>query len=60
MGADVLLLPDPLAGLVESVGADDAHGEEVVGRAETARGDVALETGVSFCFFCQSIAWRWT
>lgn len=37
-----ILLPDPLAGLVESVGADDAHGEEVVGRAETARGDVAL------------------
>lgn len=51
-GADVLLLPDPLAGLVESVGADDAHGEEVVGRAETARGDVALgKLGVSFLFF---------
>ena len=39
---DVLLLSDPLACFIEAVGADEAHGEEVVGRAETARGEVAL------------------
>lgn len=42
---DVLLLSDSLACSVEPVGADDAHGEEVVGRAETARGEVALWEG---------------
>lgn len=44
---DVLLLPDSLAGLVEPVGTDDAYREEVVGRAETARGEVALRNGES-------------
>lgn len=41
-GLNVLLLPDPLARLIEPVGADDAHGEEVVGRAKAARWKVAL------------------
>ena len=58
MRTDVLVLPDPLARSVQPVGADDAHGEEVVGRAEAARGDVALvgwDRGSVFlfvgCFF---------
>lgn len=52
---DVLVLPDSLACPVESVGADEAHCEEVVGRAETARGEVALgkgDFGVSLVFVC--------
>lgn len=44
---DVLLLPDSLSGFVDSIGADEAHCEEVVRRAETARGEVALEPSVS-------------
>ena len=39
---NVLFLPDALSRPVESVGADDAHGEEVVGRAEAASGEIAL------------------
>ena len=39
---NVLVLSDPLARPVEAVAADDADGEEVVGWAEAARGDVAL------------------
>lgn len=52
---DVLVLSDSLACPVESVGADEAHCEEVVGRAETARGEVALgngDFGVSLVFVC--------
>ena len=52
---DVLVLPDSLACPVESVGADEAHCEEVVGRAEAARGEVALvngDSGVSLVFVC--------
>lgn len=36
------MLPNALARPVEAVGADDAHGDEVIGRAEAARGEVAL------------------
>ena len=39
------MLSDSLAGSVEAVGADEAHGEEVIGRAETAGGEVALGIG---------------
>ena len=41
------MLPDSLPCPVESVRADEAHCEEVVGRAETTRGDVALGNGDS-------------
>ena len=39
---NVLMLPDPLARPVQAVAADEADGEEVVGWAEAARGEVAL------------------
>lgn len=39
---DVLLFSNALARLVEAVGADGGDGDEVVGWAEAARGDVAL------------------
>lgn len=56
---DVLLLSDPLAGLVESVGADDSNGEEVVGRAETARGEVALgDWGSGQLSFFPAMNWQ--
>ena len=56
---DILLLSDPLARLVESVGTDDAHGEEVVGRAEPARGQVALGIGESaVSLLCIVFDWR--
>lgn len=32
----------PFSDVVETVGADDAHGEEVVGGLEAARGDIAF------------------
>ena len=47
LGKNVLLLADPLAHFVEAKGHDAAHGEEVVGGAEAAGGDVALSKGVS-------------
>lgn len=44
------MLSDPLARFVETVRADEADGEEVVGRAETACGKVALwESGQLQC-----------
>lgn len=56
-GEDVLLLSDSLAGSVEPIRADDAHDEEVVGRAETAGGKVALRMGIgSASFFCCQLA----
>ena len=66
------MLPDPLARPVEAVAADEADGEEVVGWAEAARGEVALfwmNAGsafvpVVFCFFgfmlgivCDTLYW---
>lgn len=39
---DVLLFSNALARLVEAVGAGGGDGDEVVGWAEAARGDVAL------------------
>ena len=56
---DVLLLSDPLAGFVESVGADEAHREEVVGRAETARGEVALLDGTFGQLVFPGVSWQW-
>ena len=61
---NVLLLPDPLARPVEAVAADEADGEEVVGWAEAARGEVAL-FWVSFVLFfscgegLRVIVWGW-
>lgn len=46
------MLADPDAQLVEAVGHDEAHGGEVVGRAEAADGEVALRgCGISVAFF---------
>ena len=39
---NVLVLPYPLARPVEAVAADEGDGEEVVGWAEAAGGEVAL------------------
>ena len=44
------MLPYPLARPVEAVGADEADGEEVVGGAEAARGEVALVFGFGSAF----------
>ncbi len=44
---DLLLLSYPLAHPVKTVAAYDGHGSEVVGRAETAGGEVALRIGIS-------------
>ena len=52
---NVLLLSDSLAGLVEPISTDDAHRVEVVGRAETARGEVALWNGNWVSLFSFSI-----
>lgn len=41
---EVLLFSDSLPSPVEAVAADDAHGEEVVGGAEAACGEVALRS----------------
>lgn len=40
--ANVLLFSNSLSRFVEAVGADGADGDEVVGWAEAAGGDVAL------------------
>ena len=48
-GNNLLLLADPLTCPVEAVGADEAYSEEVVGRTETPRGQVALESGGVSC-----------
>lgn len=42
----ILLLPDPNTRLVKPICHHDAHGEEIVGGAEAAGGDVALQKGV--------------
>lgn len=38
----ILLLPDSLSRLVKSIAANNTNGEEIVRRAETPRGEVAL------------------
>ena len=43
------MLPDPLARPVEAITTNEADGEEVVGWAEAAGGEVALFVRVSFC-----------